>query len=158
LTSLNGALEVGVRLVFFLQAAFPGSYDVNQLVLADHLLTHSADSGGPKSLHPPIAIREGELGMKRTAVQAAIRRMADADLIRASANRSGIVYGAAERAYGFVALFSSPYAVELKAVASWVADQMENDSVTDSEEQMKRLIADWSKSLSGFYEHSKKGS
>jgi hypothetical protein len=157
LNPLNGALEVGVRLVFFLQAAFPRSYDVNQLVLADHLLTHSADSGGPKSLHPPIAIREGELGMKRKTVQAGLKQMADADLVRASANKSGIVFGAAERAYGFVNLFSSPHAVELKLVASWVAKQMEDDTVSDSEEHMMRLIAAWSNSLSGSAEQNIRG-
>ncbi|MGL5824044.1 MAG: ABC-three component system middle component 2, partial [Nocardioides sp.] len=61
MTPLNGPLEVAVRVLMVLVEAFPEHLDLNRLVLLDHGLLHSADLGGPESLHPPVPIRAGEL-------------------------------------------------------------------------------------------------
>ena len=59
-TPLNSPLEVGIRVLMLLAEAFPAGLDLNDLVLLDHGLLHSADLGGPESLHPPLPIRAGE--------------------------------------------------------------------------------------------------
>lgn len=148
MSPLNGPWEMGLRLVFFLESAFPRGFDINQLVLADHLLTHSADMNGPASLHPSVAIREGEFGMKRATIQSAISRIASVDLIRVSAGEEGILYAASDRAYGFVRLFASQYSVDLRSIAAWAVKEFDNESVRDSETRMKSVTRDWSKTLS----------
>jgi hypothetical protein len=51
---LNSPVETGVRVLMVLTSAFPEHLDLNQLVLLDHGVLHSADLGGPPSLHPPV--------------------------------------------------------------------------------------------------------
>ena len=53
----NSALETGVRALVFLNAAFPRVFDLSQLTWFDHLVVHTADVGGPKSLHPDLPQR-----------------------------------------------------------------------------------------------------
>jgi ABC-three component (ABC-3C) system Middle Component 2 len=66
----NSSLETGVRAVVVLDAAFPRAFDLSQLTWLDHLVVHTADIGGPDSLHPDIPQRTGELlvrGWSKTA-------------------------------------------------------------------------------------------
>ena len=72
---LNSPIEVGIRVLMILVEAFPAHLDINCLVLLDHGLLHSADLNGPESLHPPIPIRVGELGMKRQHIEAGLQVM-----------------------------------------------------------------------------------
>lgn len=77
---LNSPLEVGVRVLMLLSEAFPAHLDLNRLVLLDHGLLHSADIGGPESLHPPLPIRAGELGVKRRTIEDGLELMTRAGL------------------------------------------------------------------------------
>ncbi len=43
-TPLNSPLEVGIRVLMLLAEAFPAGLDLNDLVLLDHGLLHSAES------------------------------------------------------------------------------------------------------------------
>src|SRR6266446_4032101 len=61
----NSSLETGVRAVVVLDAAFPRAFDLSQLTWLDHLVVHTADIGGPDSLHPDIPQRTGELHRTR---------------------------------------------------------------------------------------------
>lgn len=148
MSSLNGPLDVGIRLVFYLEAAFPSRFDVNQLVLADHLLTHSADGGGPPSLHPPMAVREGELGLKRIVIHEALKLMSTFDLVEASHDEDGILFGATDRAYGFVRLFESSHSKSLAGVSKWLSKELRTESTDESVKRMQLLIAGWPLSLS----------
>jgi hypothetical protein len=58
-----------------LTEAFLEHLDVNRLVLLDHSVLHTADLGGPESLHPPLPIRAGELGVKRTTIEQGLQVM-----------------------------------------------------------------------------------
>ena len=57
----NSPLETGLRSLAILEAAFPNRYDLQRLVEMDYLVVHSADVGGPESLHAPLPLRAGEL-------------------------------------------------------------------------------------------------
>lgn len=48
----NSPLETGVRAVVVLNAAYPKAFDLSQVTWFDHLVVHTSDIGGPKSLHP----------------------------------------------------------------------------------------------------------
>jgi len=50
----NSPLETGVRSVLLLDVAQPQSFDLTHLTWLDHLVVHTADIGGPASLHPDI--------------------------------------------------------------------------------------------------------
>jgi hypothetical protein len=104
---LNSPLEVGLRVLMLLQEAFPQHLDLNQLVLLDHSLLHSADLGGPESLHPAVPIRAGELGIKREAIEAGLEVMIRAELAQAGVGDGGIEFWASESADGFTNLLET---------------------------------------------------
>lgn len=49
----NSPLETGVRAVIVLATCYPKALTLDELVALDHLVVHTADIGGPTSLHPP---------------------------------------------------------------------------------------------------------
>jgi hypothetical protein len=117
---LNSPLEVGLRVLLVLQQAFPQRLDLNQLVLLDHSLLHSADLGGPDSLHPAVPIRAGELGIKRESIEAGLEVMVRAGLAHAGVGDRGIEFWAGESADGFRSLLETEYAERLQVRAAWV--------------------------------------
>ena len=86
---LNSSLEVGMRVLMILVDAFPAHLDINRLVLLDHGLLHSADLDGPESLHPPIPVRVGELGVKRQHIEDGLHVMIRAGLAGPSRATTG---------------------------------------------------------------------
>ncbi|WP_280457720.1 ABC-three component system middle component 2 [Nocardia carnea] len=120
---LNGPLETGIRVLMVLTAAFPERLDLNQLVLLDHGLLHSADLGGPPSLHPPVPIRASALGVRREAIEYGLDVIIRAQLAHVGLGADGIEYWAGERADGFIGLLDSKYAGALHERAGWVVDR-----------------------------------
>ncbi len=117
---LNSPLEVGIRVLMVLQEAFPERLDLNQLVLLDHSVLHSADLGGPESLHPPVPVRASELGVKRQSIEAGLEVMIRAHLAHVGVGDRGIEFWAGEAADGFTSLLETEYASRLSARAAWV--------------------------------------
>jgi hypothetical protein len=143
-TPLNSPLEVGIRVLMLLAEAFPAGLDLNDLVLLDHGLLHSADLGGPESLHPPLPIRAGEFGMKRRTIEQGLEVMIRAGLAEMSAGQAGIRFVASERAYGFVNLLASEYAATLHSRATWVIGHFGNLSETSLRSEMRSIFDQWS--------------
>lgn len=142
-TPLNSPLEVGVRVLMLLSEAFPVHLDLNRLVLLDHGLLYSADLGGPDSLHPPLPIRAGELGMKRRTIEQGLEVMIRAGLAEIDTSEGGIHFRASERAYGFVNVLASEYAAGLRSSASWVISHFEDLSEASLREQMRGIFDNW---------------
>src|SRR6201996_3634871 len=115
----NSALETGVRAVVVLDAAYPQAFDLSQLTWLDHLVVHTADIGGPPSLHPDIPQRTGELLVRRRLVEEGVSLMRRLHMIDATVSPRGIVFGAGEEASAFVDSLRSPYARQLKQRAGW---------------------------------------
>lgn len=140
---LNGALEVGLRVLMILAEAFPRHLDINRLVLLDHGLLHSADLEGPESLHPPLPVRVGELGVKRQHIEDGLHVMIRAGLAEMSAEGSGIEFWASDNAESFVRLLESEYAQALHDRARWVVGEL--GGVDDSllRERMRQVSSHW---------------
>lgn len=141
---LNSPLEVGLRVLMILVEAFPAHLDVNRLVLLDHGLLHSADLDGPESLHPPIPVRVGELGVKRQHIEAGLQVMIRAGLAEMSAEDSGIEFWASETTESFLRLLESDYALALHDRAHWVVQEL--GAIDDSRlrERMREVSSHWS--------------
>ena len=139
-TPLNSPFEVGIRVLMLLSEAFPADLDLNRLVLLDHGLLHSADLGGPESLHPPLPIRAGEFGMKRKTIEQGLEVMIRAGLAEMEVSVDGIHFRASDRAYGFVNILASDYATGLHDRASWVIDHFQDLSETSLREQMRGIF------------------
>jgi hypothetical protein len=139
----NSPLEVGMRVLMLLDEAFPDSLDLSRLVLLDHGLLHSADLGGPASLHPDLPIRAGELGVKRRLIEQGLDVLLRAGLVEMDAGEAGLSYMAGERAHGFVRLLSSTYAQGLHERAVWLLESFENLEEPSLRERMRHVTGNW---------------
>ena len=140
---LNSPIEIGLRALVILAAAFPESCDLDSLALLDYGLLHSADLGGPPSLHPSLPIRVGELGLKRAVMEEGLRMMARAGLVEVKADSLGIRFQASESAASFVHLLETEYASELVIRAEWVARELSVPGRDDFRRQMQALLSQW---------------
>ena len=141
---LNSPLEVGVRVLMILTEAFPEHLDINRLVLLDHGILHSADLGGPESLHPPLPIRAGELGVKRAAIEQGLHVMVRAGLVEMTPTAAGIQFRASDSAYGFVSVLGSDYAVTLHDRIDWILHHFDDLSEGALRSQMRAIFDAWS--------------
>lgn len=149
-TPLNGHLEVAVRVLMVLVEAFPAHLDLNRLVLLDHGLLHSADFGGPESLHPPVPIRAGELGIKRELVKGGVEVLVRSGLAQIETRLDGISFWASESAEGFARLLETEYARALSSRAAWVVRNFAELSDEDMRGAMRRVSGHWAEELEDF--------
>lgn len=116
---LNSPLELGVRTLIILTAAFPRSLDLDRLILMDYCLLHSADLGGPISILPAVPTRNGEFGIKRSVLEHGLQVMLRARMVDLVTTADGVTYKASEEAAPFLRLIDSPLVGSLHRVAEW---------------------------------------
>ena len=143
MTPFNSALETGVRSLAILVATHPRGHDLQRLVHYDYLTVHSADAGGPPSLHPATPLRSGELLVRRGTVERGLLLMISAKLVRRLTDRSGFYFVAEDAAGGFISNLTSEYHVGLKARARWVVDTFDPLSPSELDRRIKQLFEAW---------------
>lgn len=141
--TFNGPLEAGIRVVSILGASYPQSYDLQRLVAFDFLLVHTADVGGPESLHPPTPMHSKELLVRRKLVEQALLLMMTRDLIQREITPEGFKYSAGENAETFLASLTSTYLRALKDRAAWLIGALGVYSDTEFKDVMRRFFDDW---------------
>lgn len=139
----NSALETGVRTLAVLVASYPKAHDLGRLVQYDYLTVHSADAGGPPSLHPPLPLRSGELLVRRGLIEAGLRLMMSRSLIRQEICMQGFLYAAEDAAGAFLDNMRSPYIVQIRNRADWVASTFDRLSEGELDAIIKRLFDAW---------------
>ncbi len=141
--TFNGPLEAGIRAVSLLGAAYPQSYDLQRLVAFDYLLVHTADVGGPESLHPPTPMHSAELLVRRKLVEQALLLMMTRDLVQREVTPEGIMYSAGENAETFLVSVTSSYLQALKERAAWLVSALGSHTDQDFKAVMRRFFDDW---------------
>jgi hypothetical protein len=127
----NTPFETGLRSVVILTAAYPDALSVNRLVVFDHLVVHSEDVGGPKSMHPKDRSRAAEILVRRQLVGAGLSLMQTRGLTARIVTPGGFRYIAGEGAGSFVDMLSSTYIAALKERADWLIEHI--NPLTDNE-------------------------
>lgn len=141
--TFNSPLEAGIRAVSILNAAYPQSYDLQRLVAFDYLLVHTADIGGPKSLHPSTPMQSAALLVRRKLVEQALLLMMTRDLIRREVTHDGIRYSAGENALTFLTSLTSNYLVGLRERADWLVEKLGSHTDDNFKGVMRRFFDDW---------------
>ena len=122
-TPFNGPVEIGLRALCVLTAAYPTPYALQQLVVFDYLLVHSDDvPGGPPGLHPQTPHRGGEVLVRRGVLQGGLALYASRGLIARTYQADGIFFAATDKSAGFLDALSSEYLEGLRARADWIVD------------------------------------
>ena len=139
----NSALETGVRTLAILIACDPKVHDLDRFIQYDYLTVHSADAGGPPSLHPPLPLRSGELLVRRGLIESGLRLMMSRSLVRRELNTQGFHYGAEDSAASFLNNMKSPYIVALRSKAEWVAGKFDELPAKELDVLVKHLFNAW---------------
>lgn len=117
----NSPIELGLRMVYLLQALSPRGADLQKLVLLDYAIVYSADLNGPSSLHTPIPFRGAELLSRRELIERGLYLMSTRALVTASWSTDGITYFAGEAARTMTTSLTSQYMRQLEHRCRWVA-------------------------------------
>jgi hypothetical protein len=133
--TLNGPLEVGLRQLTLLNSAFPRALDLATLAALDHAVLHSADFGGPASLHPGVPHYRAEQAVKRELIEHGLQVMIRAGLINVRVSADGILYAASERAISFLKLLEASYVRDLKERADWVVSRYADDDQSAAQDE-----------------------
>ncbi|WP_227106960.1 ABC-three component system middle component 2 [Chromobacterium rhizoryzae] len=119
----NSPFELGIRMVYLLQALAPHGADLQKLVLLDYAIVYSADLNGPSSLHTPIPFRGAELMSRRELIEQGLYLMSTRGLVTATWDEDGITYFAGEGARAMTGALTSNYLRELEHCCEWVAEE-----------------------------------
>ena len=92
----NSRLEAGVRAVVILESLRPEVVDLSDMVLFDHVVVHTADLGGPPSLHAEIPESKGELLCAGVSVEAGLQLMRRCHLVEQDGVEDGLVWHASD--------------------------------------------------------------
>jgi hypothetical protein len=145
----NSPLETGVRTVVVLDAIYPRTFDIAHLTWCDHLVVHTADIGGPSSLHPDIPQRTGELLVRRRLVEDGINLMRRLHMIDSEVSDKGIQFRASEEASAFVESLRTDYAATLKERARWLALYLAHVTDDDLAALIAARIGRWAVEFQG---------
>ena len=140
---LNSPLELGLRTLVVLTAAFPRTFDLDRLVLLDYCLLHSADLEGPPSVLPAVPNRSGELGLKRTVLDHGVQLMARAGMVDLVTTAEGMTYRAGEAAAPFLRLLDSPLLGALEEVATWAVDEFGDLNTDQVRDRLRAVSEGW---------------
>ncbi|WP_349680045.1 ABC-three component system middle component 2 [Achromobacter sp. UBA5777] len=117
----NSPFELGIRMVYLLNAMYPDGADLQKLVLLDYAVVYSADLGGPESLHTPVPFRGGEYLSRRELIEKGLYIMSTRGLVGARLDDSGITYIAGPSARSMVGALESEYLRHLDERCEWAA-------------------------------------
>ena len=121
----NTPLESSLRSLFLLVYALPKGLDVQRIITFDYFLVHSADVGGPPSLHPASPNRSGELFVRRKSVQSGIEALLRKGLANVRYQPTGVEYVASSVGCALLTYFESNYAAQMRTQAKWVNETFE---------------------------------
>lgn len=117
----NSPFELGLRMVYLLQALSPRGADLQKLVLLDYAVVYSADLDGPSSLHTPIPFRGAELLSRRELIERGLHLMSTRALVTAAWGADGVTYFAGEAARTLTTSLTSQYMRQLEPRCQWAA-------------------------------------
>jgi hypothetical protein len=142
-TVFNNPVESALRSLILLVETYPATLDLQKLVYLDYLLVHSADAGGPESLHPATPQRDGEIAVRRDLIEQGLHLLLVRGLAERRATADGFEYAALDAAGGLIASLETPYSQHLRERALWVAENFSGQDMTRLSAFFKERIGKW---------------
>lgn len=140
----NGPIEIGLRALTVLTAAFPAHYSLQRLVVFDYLLVHSDDiPDGPPGLHPKTPHRGGELLVRRDELQQGLLLYQSRSLLVAHYEEAGVYYSATDSSAAFLDVLRTHYVQSLRDRATWLTENFAASSDEDLQEIANKHAGEW---------------
>jgi hypothetical protein len=143
-TPFNGPVEIGLRALCVLTAAYPSFYPLQRLVVFDYLLVHSDDfPGGPTGLHPQTPYRGGEILVRRGVLQDGLMLYESRGLIERAYKDGGVFFSATDTSAGFLDALRTEYVLGLRERARWVVDSLGQLTEADLDAMVRERVGTW---------------
>ena len=140
----NGPVEIGLRALCVLTAAFPAGFALQRLVVFDYFLVHSDDiEGGPEGLHPRTPHRGGEILVRRGVLQEGLTLYESRGLVERVYKDGGIFFAATDKSADFLDTLSTEYLTGLRERADWVVDSFGLLDDADLDAMVRERIGTW---------------
>lgn len=140
----NGVIEIGLRSLCVLTAAYPSPYSLQQLVVFDYVLVHSDDiPGGPAGLHPQTPHRGGEILVRRGVLQDGLLLYQSRGLVESVYLDGGVFFSATDSSAGFLDSLSTEYVADLRERADWVVDSIGLLGDAELDAMVTERIGEW---------------
>lgn len=134
----HSSVESGLRALIVLLESYPKSYDLDRLHHYDHIIVHSKDFGGEKSLHAEIPSRSNELLVRRNIVEDGVRLLRRKGLVEQVLDpKEGILFKASDGAYSYIETLESEYIAKLRCCARWMLSQYGDLNA----QELKRIVS-----------------
>ncbi|HEV7372621.1 ABC-three component system middle component 2 [Arenibaculum sp.] len=143
----NSPLETGIRAVIILEHLRPVKADLAEMILFDHVVVHTGDHGGPRSLHTALPDRKGELLVRRRLIEESLRLMQQCHLVAEAHDEYGISYHATDEAAAYIELLETPYSEHLKRCSAWIRDEVRQYTKAGFGERLRDQIGDWAEAF-----------
>jgi hypothetical protein len=144
LVPFNGAVEIGLRSLCVLTAAYPSSFSLQRLVVFDYFLVHSDDlPGGPAGLHPQTPHRGGEILVRRGVLQEGLFLYQSRGLIERQYHENGVFFAATDTSAGFLDALGTDYVAGLRDRADWVVESFGRFDDAKIETIVRERVGDW---------------
>ena len=144
ISPFNGPVEIGLRALCVLTAAFPAAYALQRLVVFDYFLVHSDDiEGGPEGLHPRTPHRGGEILVRRGVIQDGLTLYESRGLIERVYKEGGIFFAATDKSADFLDTLSAEYLKGLRESADWVIDSFGLFDDAELDAMVRDRIGTW---------------
>jgi len=143
MTLLNGPLEVGLRVLVLLEAAFPRPLNVDDLLVLDHVSLHSGDFAGPESLHPPLPLRPADVGARRDGIRHGLELLIHRGLALTSFGVDGLSFVASEQSHSVVGLIESSYMRIFLDRAQWAVERGIAESAESTRTLLNSIVRSW---------------
>lgn len=138
----NSPLEAALRSVAILVAVYPRKLDLQQLVIFDHLIVHTSDVDGPKSLHPQLPLHNAEILVRRGIVEHGLLLLMGKKLV-ARVIAEGIYYEASDYAASFLSSLESFYTTKLKERARWIENNLMSLDEKKLQARVEKAFGKW---------------
>lgn len=145
----NTPLEAGVRSVIILEAFNPNAFDIGTLSLLDYFVVHTADIGGPKSLHPELEARSGEFYVRRSLVEEGALLMTRGEVLKRITDSNGFSYKAHDTAAAMIGMMASPYNTYLNTAATWLSERASEMGLNEFLAFLRSRIDRWDHEITG---------
>ena len=137
----NGPEETCIRALLLMESAYPRALSAAEMSVFDHAVVHTADFGGPDSLHAPLPGRGGEIGVRGKLVAAALALGHELGLLDEISERDVVRYRAGDDLPSNLRTFLGPYGTSLRARARWLFERFDGGSPSGQAE-LSGLIAE----------------
>jgi len=140
----NNSIETGLRSLIILEAANPYSLDLQRLIYFDYLTVHTGDiENGPKSLHPAVPNRSGELFVRRKNIEEGLNLFIKKRFIEKIFTKHGIEYRLADNANILLDLLEEDYTLTMKKNALWVINEFSELNSSQLKKYITQNIDKW---------------